>query len=152
VAPESEGAELKIQSPRFGRIEVEDATLIRFDRGLPGFPDCTRFVILDHDRETPLRWLQSVERPEVAFLIVEPQQLIAGYQLEVPSGVLPFLGWKDGDDEKDLCVFVILNVENGDLTANLRAPVMVHVRERRALQLILEDSEVPLRHPIQPEG
>jgi flagellar assembly factor FliW len=152
VAPKPEEAAVRIQSPRFGPIEVTDEVLIRFERGLPGFPECERFVILDHDRETPLRWLQCVERPEVAFLIVEPEQVIAGYQLEVPKGVLPLLGWKDGDDEKDLGVFVILNVEDGDLTANLRAPVMFHVRERRALQLILEDPEIPLRHPIRPEG
>jgi flagellar assembly factor FliW len=143
---------VRIHSPRFGRIEVDEERLIRFDRGLPGFPDCDRFFIMDHDRETPLKWLQSVDRPEVAFLIVEPQEVIAGYRLEVPSGVLPFLGWKDGDDEREFCVFVILNVEDGNLAANLRAPVVVHVRERRALQLILDDADVPLRHPIRPEA
>jgi flagellar assembly factor FliW len=141
-----------IRSPRFGRLEVGEDQLIHFDRGLPGFPECQRFFIMDHDRETPLKWLQSTDRPEVAFLIVEPEQVIAGYRLEVPSGVLPFLGWKDGDDEGELCMFVILNVEGGNLTANLRAPVIVHLRERRALQLILDDPDVPLRHEIHPEA
>ncbi|MEE8558793.1 MAG: flagellar assembly protein FliW, partial [Myxococcota bacterium] len=118
----------------------------------PGFPDCKRFFILDHDRETPLKWFQSVDRPEVALLIVEPEQIIAGYKLEIPPAVLPFLGWKDGDSVEELCAFVILNVEGGELAANLRAPVLVHTRERRGIQLILEDPKIPLRYTIPAEA
>jgi flagellar assembly factor FliW len=143
---------VRVQSPRFGSIEVEKTQIIEFEMGLPGFPDCTRFVILDHDRETPLKWLQALDRPEVAFLIVEPDQVVPGYQLKMPAGVLPALGWTDGDDAKDLGVFLILNVEDGELTANLRAPVIVHVRERRALQVIVDDPDVPLRRRIAPDA
>ncbi len=141
---------MRIQSPRFGRIEVEKTQIISFDQGLPGFPDCTQFVILDHDRETPLKWLQSLDRPEVALLVVEPDQVVPAYRLEMPQEVLPALGWNEGDEAKDLGVFLILNVEDGELTANLRAPVIVHVRERRALQVILDDPEIPVRYRVRP--
>ncbi len=143
---------MRIKSPRFGEIDVEKTQIIEFDGGLPGFPDCVQFVILDHDRETPLRWLQSLDRPEVAFLIVEPDQVVPGYRLEMPVGVLPAIGWNEGDEEKDLGVFLILNVEDGELTANLRAPVIVHVRERRALQVIVDDPDIPLRQRIAPDA
>ena len=55
-----------------GEQTFQDEDLIRFARGLPGFPDCTEFVVMEHDKETPLRWLHCVDCPEVAFLIVEP--------------------------------------------------------------------------------
>ena len=70
----------------------------------------------------------------------------------MPVGVLPAIGWNEGDEAKDLGVFLILNVEDGELTANLRAPVIVHVRERRALQVIVDDPDVPIRQRIAPDA
>jgi flagellar assembly factor FliW len=141
----------RFESPRFGALEVADDRVLDFPRGLPGFPDCRQFIVMDHDRETPLRWLQCVDRPEVAFLIVEPQQVLGAYGVEVPRHVLGVLGW-DGDshDPADVLVFVILNAGESALTANLRAPVVVNARTRRAFQLILEDPGLSLRHPITP--
>lgn len=139
---------MKFESPRFGTLEVAPDRVLDFPRGLPGFPDCKQFIIMDHDRETPLRWLQSVDRPEVAFLIVEPQQVLASYGLELPQHVLAYLGWSEDGDPADVLVFVILNAADSALTANLRAPVIVNARTRRAFQLILEDPALPLRHPI----
>jgi flagellar assembly factor FliW len=141
---------IKIESPRFGTLEIPPDRLLDFPRGLPGFPDCRQFIVMDHDRETPLRWLQCVERPEVAFLIVEPQQVLASYGLEVPQHVLASLGWTEEGDPADVLVFVILNAADATLTANLRAPVIVNSRTRRAFQLILDDPALPLRHPITP--
>jgi flagellar assembly factor FliW len=139
----------KFESPRFGALEVADERVLEFPRGLPGFPECRRFIVMDHDRDTPLRWLQCVDRPEVAFLIVEPQQVLASYGVEIPPHVLAVLGWSDAEHPPDdVIVFVILNACDSALTANLRAPVVVNARTRRAFQLILEDPALSVRYPI----
>ena len=83
---------MKFDTPRFGTIEIEEDKLLQFEQGLPGFPTCKRFVVMDHDRETPLKWLQCVDRPEVAFLVVEPEQVVGSYQVDVPDAVLRQLG------------------------------------------------------------
>ncbi len=144
---------MKFESPRFGAIDVDESKLVRFADGLPGFPECSGFIVMDHDRETPLRWLQCVDRPEVAFLIVEPQQIVSSYSVDVPERVLEKIGWdRERDAAGDVLLFVILNVDETELTANLRAPVVVHARERRACQMILDDPGLPLRHPVSPEA
>ncbi len=143
---------MKFESPRFGPIDVDDDKIIHFPRGLPGFPDCTRFIVMDHDKETELRWLQCVDRPEVAFLVIEPEQIMLSYGLDIPEPVLAFLGWqKENGDLRDVVVFVILTVDGSNLSANLRAPVVVNVSNRRAHQLILDDPEIPLQHVVRPE-
>lgn len=139
---------MKFSTPRFGDIEVPDETLLVFENGLPGFPDCTQFVVLDHDRDTPLKWLQCVDRTEVAFLIVEPEQVLSSYELVVPEPVLNQLGWTEGDDPNHVAAFVILHMEGDQLTANLRAPIVVNIAKRRAHQLILEDSSISMQHSI----
>jgi flagellar assembly factor FliW len=142
---------VKFETPRFGHIEVDGDKIVRFENGMPGFPDCTQFIVMDHDRETPLKWLQCVDRPEVAFLVVEPEQVLSTYTVEVPESVLRVVQWEKGSDVRDVSVFVILNVENGELTANLRAPVVVNIKKRLAFQMILDNLEIPLRMRIEPE-
>ena len=143
---------MRFESPRFGEVEVDEAKIIHFPRGLPGFPECTEFVVMDHDTVTPLKWLQCVDRPEVAFLVVEPEQILLSYGLEIPEPVLAFLGWqKETGDPQDVIVFVILTVEDSNLSANLRAPVVVNVENRRAQQMTLDDPDIPFRHPVRPD-
>lgn len=144
---------MKFESRRFGAVDVADEKVIEFPRGLPGFPDCSRFIVMDHDRETPLRWLVSSDRADVAFLIVEPEQVLKSYSVDIPESVLAYLGWDaKRDNPDDVLVFVLLSVSEDELTANLRAPVVVNLAKRRAFQMILDDPDTPLRHPIQPEG
>ena len=126
---------MRFNTPRFGHVEVDEAKIIHFPRGLPGFPECGRFIVMDHDRETPLKWLQCVDQPEVAFLVIEPEQVLASYQVDVPTDVLDLLEWnRDSENLPELALFVILNVEGSKLTANLRAPVVVNVANHRAHQ------------------
>ena len=142
---------MKFETPRFGSIDVDADKIIRFENGMPGFPDCTQFIVMDHDVATPLKWLQCVDRPEVAFLVVEPEQVLSNYEVEVPSWVLRLVSWNEEDDTRDVGTFLILNVADEELTANLRAPVIVNIRKRLAFQMILDDMEIPIRHPIRPE-
>ena len=53
---------MKFDTSRFGTVEVAEDKLLHFEHGLPGFPDCTRFIVMDHDRETPLKWLHDFAR------------------------------------------------------------------------------------------
>lgn len=142
---------MKFVSPRFGPIEVAQDKILSFSRGLPGFPDCTEFILMDHDRETPLRWLQCVDRPEIAFVVVEPSQVLASYAIEVPPHVLASLGWSQTTHTaEDVVTLLVLNIEGRKLWANLRAPLIVNASTRRACQMILEDPSLPLRHPLHP--
>ncbi len=141
---------MKFDTSRFGTVEVGEDKLLHFEHGLPGFPDCTRFIVMDHDCETPLKWLQCVDRPEVAFLVVEPEQVLHSYELEVPDLVLRHIGWEQGAEPSDVAVFVILNASDQKLTANLRAPIVVNIAGRQAFQMILENLDLSVTHPIGP--
>jgi flagellar assembly factor FliW len=132
-------------------LEADLDVVIQFERGLPAFPDCRQFIVMEHDRDTPLRWLQCGDHPEVSFLIVEPEQVLATYQLDIPLPVLNLLGLEGTENPADIAIFVLLNVDDDQLTANLRVPVVVNVRKRCAHQMILDDANVPLlRHAIEP--
>lgn len=142
---------MRFDTPRFGTVEVAEDRILRFGGGLPGFPLCKRFIVMDHDRDTPLKWLQCVDVPDVAFPVVEPEQVLPSYELDVPPETLTVIGWKETDDPTSISVFLILNVSDGNLTANLRAPIVVNLDNHCAHQLILDGADADLRHPIRPE-
>jgi len=142
---------MKVDTPRWGAIEIDPATVIHFETGLAGFPECSDFIVMDHDRSTPLKWLQCIDTPGLSFVIIEPEQILASYTVDVPEPVMKKIGWNGDVNPSDVAVFVILNCDGENLTANLRAPVVVNVKERRAIQLILDDPNIPLRHPISPQ-
>ncbi len=143
---------MKFESPRFGVVEVPDDDVVHFERGLPGFPECTKFVVMEHDIDTPLKWLQCADRPEIAFLVIEPEQIMPSYEIDVPKSILSLIGWESNNGPGDVAVFVILNAQESELTANLRAPVVVNVKNRRAHQMILDDPELPVRHVVEPNA
>ncbi len=138
---------MKVTTTRFGEIEFPDHTLLRFPSGIIGFPESTRFVILDHDREAPFKWLQSADEPWLAFVIMDPASFKPDYCPDVDPMELFDIGSPPDDDRLQ---FVILTVPHGDpsgITANLRGPVMVNERTRQAKQVILKE-ELPTRYPV----
>ena len=56
-----------VKTSRFGEVTVEDSAVITFPEGIVGFPDIRGFVMFDGPEGTPFKWLQSTERPELAF-------------------------------------------------------------------------------------
>ncbi|MCE5311891.1 MAG: flagellar assembly protein FliW [Nitrospiraceae bacterium] len=134
---------MKIQTTRFGEIEIGEDKLLDFASGIPGFSDLTKFVILEY--KDPVSWLQSTENPEVAFIISDPFQLFPAYSLKLSDDVLKFLNITDSSEA---LVFVILSVSDSVLSANLRAPILVNTKSRMAAQLIVDDERLSFKTPV----
>jgi flagellar assembly factor FliW len=138
---------MKLLTSRFGEIECPDGTLINFPGGIIGFPHARRYVILDHTRDVPFKWLQSADDGRLAFVIMDPSQFKADYVVKASALELAEIGAMSMDD---VISFVILTVPSADpstITANLRGPVVVNETTRQAKQLVL-DEEWPTRYPI----
>ena len=134
---------------RFGPVEFKNEALLTFPAGIIGFPGSTRYVLLDHDRDVPFKWLQSLDESDLAFVIMDPVLFKPDYRVEVAHEDIPELAAKD---ESDLTLFVLLTIPSADpgvITANLRGPVLVNHRTRLAKQVILED-DLPTRYPLFP--
>ncbi len=140
---------MKCTSTRFGSFEVPNESLITFPSGILGFPEQHRYVILDHDTEAPLKWLQSVEEPGLAFVILDPITFHPDYHVEVSADALAEIKAQAGED---LAVAVILTIPSDDpgrITANLRGPLLISHKTKLGKQLVLSE-DVPTRYPLFP--
>ena len=140
---------MKCTSTRFGSFEVRDESILTFPSGLLGFAEAQRYVMLDHDTEAPFKWLQSVEEPSLAFVIMDPALFHPGYDIDVPADALAEI---QCEGEEDLALVVILTIPSDDpgrITANLRGPLLISHKTKLGKQLVLSD-DFPTRHPLFP--
>ena len=138
---------MNVTTTRFGVVEVSERKVLYFPSGIIGFPDCRRYVILDHDTDIPLKWLQAVDRADLAFPIAAPEDVVEQYTVTIPPADLAAL---EAVPSGDMVTFVILSIPRGApdrTTANLRAPVVVNPATRVGRQvLVLED--LPVRYAL----
>lgn len=140
-----------IHSTRFGDIECPEEKILKIPSGIIGFPSSTRYLVLDHDRDVPFKWLQSLDQEELAFVIVDPVWFKPDYRVTIALDEIMELGRAN---ERDLVLFVILTIPSDDpsrMTANLRGPVIVNAGTRTGKQVILRD-EFPTRAPVRHEA
>jgi len=140
---------MKIATKYHGEIDIQTEDIIRFEQGVPGFLEEKQFVLLPLD-DTPFVILQSVQTPELGFVMIEPFSYFPTYEIELDDATCAQLSLKA---EKDVAVYVILTVAEpfDDTTANLQAPVVINVCERIGKQVILLNSPYKTKHRLFPE-
>ncbi|HPM23876.1 MAG TPA: flagellar assembly protein FliW [Phycisphaerae bacterium] len=134
-----------IQTTRFGPIEVDDAKIMSFKDGLLGFPNHHRFALLQTTADPAFFWMQSVDDPDLAFVVCDPLLFVPDYQVPIRKDDVAALALNDLNDCQ---VLVIVNKVNGDLTANLLGPLVVGAHSLQAKQLVLSDKRYGTRHRL----
>ncbi len=140
---------MKVQTKAYGEIEIEDRQRIRFPRGLFGFEELHDFALFDATQQ-PFYWLQSLERVEVAFVLIEPGFFRPDYTADVDASELAEIGISDPDD---VLVFSIVTIPPSAqrMTANLQGPLVLNRRTHEGRQCISTNPAWGVRHVILDE-
>jgi flagellar assembly factor FliW len=135
---------MKIESERFGTMELDAGELIEFPAGIVGFPNERSFVLVSHGQSESVVWLQSAGSPALAFPVVSAHKLAPRYP---DVGVEPMSEQAGvGGQIEELAVLVVLSATRGQpATVNLLAPIIVNVATRRGAQVILEGTSFTTR-------
>ncbi len=141
---------ISVNSSRFGKIEIDESELLSMQAGILGFPDSNRFLVMDHEEDSPFKWLQSIEEPDVAFVITDPLIFFPEYHDQIKKEELSNLELKEGDD---LITFVILSLREKpeNMTANLQGPIIVNSRNRHGRQIVLKGARFTTKHHLFPQ-
>ncbi len=123
--------------------------IIDMKRGLPGFEGVRRYSLASKGGETPFCLLSGIDKGPT-FIVINPFLVCPDYSPVLPEREARFLGI---DDPSRAILFVIVTIRRDplDVTVNLRAPVVINADLNTAAQVVLEDSELPLRHSIMPK-
>jgi len=138
----------KINTVRFGEVEVDEEKIIHFVQGIPAFEDEHEFLIIPYDEESPCVFLQSTNTPELAFLMTVPFVFFPDYQFEIDDASIDELGI---EKQEDLMIYSLLTIPGGNIkqvTANLLAPLVINQNNFQAKQVILEKSSYKTKHRL----
>ncbi len=109
---------------------------------MPGFPAHQEFALVRLNDEGLLYAFTSIKDPEIRFLVAPPEPFFPDYAPEIDNAVFAALNTKDPDR---LLVMVVISAGADETTANLMAPIIVDRDSHRAMQVVLNDSNMPVR-------
>ncbi len=142
----------KVNTLRFGEIEIDEEKVVHFEDGIPAFEEEHDFVIIPYDDESPYVFLQSLSTPELAFLMTMPFVFFPDYEFELDDENQEKLGITS---QEDMLIYTLLTIPGGkvpEMTANLMAPVVVNSATMQARQIVLDKSRYTTKHRLFPEN
>ncbi len=144
---------MKVQTTRFGTIDVQEEQVLTLVEGMLGFSECNRYVLMDDEIGEPFMWMQSLDIPSLAFVVIDPAAILPSYHFSVKKEQIKAL---ETDNVDDLQVYVIVTMAANilDVTVNLQGPLVLNKKKRVGQQIVLNDPNFSTRHPLftdQPE-
>ncbi|AEH44337.1 protein of unknown function DUF180 [Thermodesulfatator indicus DSM 15286] len=141
---------MEIETTRFGKIKIEEDKIIFFTSGILGFPEAKRYVLIPHREDSPFLWLQAVDVPELAFVVINPELFFPDYRPEIPEEARKELHIKSNDELGFLTIVTIPKENPADITVNLLGPIAVNIPRKLAKQVVLDARRYPLKEPLRP--
>ncbi|MBQ8635785.1 flagellar assembly protein FliW [bacterium] len=143
---------VKINTTKFGEIEVNKDTVFHFISPIIGFNDLKEYTIVDYKPDSPFKWLQSMEDMDLAFPVTLCSFFGIDYQFDIPDEEAEKLDITSGDD-----VFVcnIANIPSSNpqgATINMLAPVVINIVNKKAMQIVLKNTEFQVRKKLFEES
>ena len=143
-------AETEELDTRFGRVAVSSRQAIHFPTGMLGIPDKFTFCLTHFPSQKMARFkmLQSLDDAALSFItlpvditnpIIERTDLEhAAHDLNIPV--------------HDLAVLLVVTVHRDSgvakLSANARAPILIHLSRRVAAQYVFPHTKYLIRQPL----
>lgn len=140
----------RFKSDRLGTVEYEDDQVLEFEEGILGFPDLHEYVLIDHEKG-PFIWLQSLEDPGLAFVLVDPWPFFPEYSPDIADEDVEML---ELVEPYNFSVFCVVNVPPApaEITVNLMGPIVVNLNTRKARQVVVMNTDYTTREKLLKEA
>ena len=139
---------IKINSTKFGELEIDKKNIFNFVSPIIGFSDLVQYTIIDYKSDSPFKWLQSIEEADLAFPVTLCSFFGIDYQFDIPDEEAQKLEIENADD---VFVFNIANIPSENpqgATINMLAPLVVNLANKKAMQIILKNTNFEVRHKL----
>ncbi len=141
---------MKVNTTRFGELQVNKEDIISFQEGLLGFENLNKFFVVDPGDSTLILWLQSIDDGKIAFPIIEPKIFKPDYVAKLLPGDMKSVELETLSQAK---IYSILTIPSDitTMSANLKAPVVINNDKKVAKQIVLQDSKLNVKHEMYKE-
>ena len=143
---------MKVETSRFGTIDISEKEIVRFPEGLYGFEKETEFTLLPFNPnvESPMEWMQSLKSDHLAFVVTDPNLYLSDYKLKLSEEDKKRVELEE--DDLFLTRAIVTIPENySEMTVNLIAPLLINKDKGVAKQFVLTNMNYDTRHYLLPE-
>ena len=120
---------------------------ILFEKGIPGFENYRYFNVNIVEGNKKIYNIVSKEDSNIGFISISPFDIKKDYEIDLDD---EFIKELDIKDEKDVLVICLITLGKSlkDSTANLKAPIIINIKNNRGKQLILQDDKYKIKEII----
>lgn len=137
---------MKLETAHFGSIEINEADFIDFPEGISGFETSKKYALIGQDvNESPFFWLQSVDQPELCFVVTDPFMVYNSYGVDIDDEDIKLLHITDANSVLTL-VIVVIPEDIEETRVNLKAPILINVEKKLGKQVIQKNDHLPVRY------
>ena len=134
----------------FGTIDIEEEKIITFPMGIIGFENLKKFALIyDSEREerSKISWLQSMEEPLMVLPVISPYDVAESYNPIIEDELMKIIG---DPADADILIFTSMSIPSDltKMTANFKAPFIINTVDRRAMQVIVENEDYPVKYNV----
>ena len=137
---------MHLETAHFGVIDIDEADIIYFPEGIPGFENSKKYALIGNDvGDSAFFWLQSLDIPELCFVVTDPFMVYDGYGVDVDDDDVELL--KITDANKVLTLTIVIIPENiNEIRVNLKAPILINMDQKLGKQVIQKNDNLPIRY------
>lgn len=138
---------MELVSPIHGKMMYENDEIIYFEKGIPGFDNLKKYIIKEVENDSPFNILQSVEDKDIGFIIIPPFFIHSDYEIKLSEEIIKKLNIENPEDVL-LYSIVTLNSKVEDITANLKAPLVINIKNKKGEQYIIDKEKYSIKEKI----
>lgn len=127
--------------------EPEERIAIHFEDGIYGFEDVKDFVLVERDSSRVIWSLRAAEGGFPTLIVVDPFVVMQGYRPQLTGQERQALG-NPADDELCFLAVAVIRENLADSVVNLKSPIVINMPTRQARQIIMENSDYPVRYRL----
>jgi flagellar assembly factor FliW len=141
--------DLQIETHHFGPVTVSFDQFLYFPEGIIGFEALKRYALLEpYGKESMFRWLQSMDRSDVAFLVANPGCFLPDYKAVLDEEAGRKLEAKSAAVLQTFAIVTVPKEEPPQIWVNLQAPLVANTSNKLASQVILTQGNYSMRHKV----
>ncbi len=141
---------MKANTRLFGEIDIEEEKIIILENGMIGLPEYRKFALIfdeGKDRKaSSVMWLQSMDDPQTAFPVMQPNAVKPDYNPMVSDEILSPLGAMN-EDNTYVLVTLTACADVKETSVNLKAPIVINTDTKKGCQIIVED-DYPVKFKV----
>ena len=138
---------MQVANEKLKDLEINPKDIIHFDEGIPGFEEYKDYVLLQEQEVPFVMTLQSVDSESPSFVVIDPYAFVQNYDPKLSKKDMEYFDTDNIDDLKILLITVIPK-KLEDTVVNLKSPIIINAKTNKAKQLILENTEYPIRYRL----